>query len=1152
MAAIEGEQKNIPIKGIIRAGSDNLCVDGAMNEVIGMEYKDGSYVPYSGYYSNGAGLSSFTKMFVHKTSKQDNQIGIVSGSGLLYWRKKNAAAAFMDTDWNCVSVSVRDVKDVTFIGNTLCANTPSGVHVFNFDGTTYKIQKNENNILDFPQVRFRVQEGLCNEAGAAGMQILEASEFMSGVTKASQVEDSWNDIVNTVSDKNIASSQISKVRGVLREKGGLQGFFYVCYAYRLKNGNLVYASAPMLMCPVGFLQKSNYSNNEKESETSYRCALKFDMNKWNNMWNNSHNVSSSSRPGSGIQSYDGTSRMVGAFGLMKHGEEYIDCSIAADDIEETFSSDNRQVWLHGAIEKEKPSFRDIYYNNVDTETINYENRLYQYDGNPPANNSPWTPSLIPLCTSWIGMHIDTNENEGGGAMHLTKASRVVSGKLQMYVNPSTILPNDVSSICVFISPEVDIYRNLENDDNVILHGPFLSGYVSAGSTSAYNTLLNIVYSFTSKLKNNDEIRSELIGIKNLYKVKEIYRGELSEYNGKWVDIDLKGMLGETLYTLESLPSTAFDYTKTYGKVMSAYNYRLHLANIKRKIWEGYDMSHHIAMSDMTEKSRIYYGTERIYSEYFVNVYLRDISTGEERVIYRESINSGKFMFMRGMICYPDINAYKMEIVFRPVDSSPKVIELDLIPNENLGFAFYISPELSHLEEKKITDYMKPTYRVDSKNTEYCDRNVLHVSDTAYPTYFPQKQTYNIGDGEIIGFARLSIALSQDNFGKVPLLVFTTDGIYGMEVNGTGDGAYSSVSPFSREVCINTNTICELDGSVLFASDKGLMIADQQGVHEFVPQLNGEVHFLPNGDSTEQTDGGYLYQRIIDDSKISELSGKISLDDFRDYLRDSNTTVSYVNKKNIVLIYNKKKAFVYWIDIKTRITTKLDTKISFGDDNYPNETYYTKPIGEYKWNTISFQNNSRKGNIDCLLQSRPIKIQQGPKSSMRVLMTGFFNNTIEGTKSIEYIGARENDIISIEFNIDDEQMNRIKELVFVSSLDKWRSDKGVLFTTSDIVLTGGTASMPQGIYPSAGDKIVIRSEGSYAELIVLGSLDAKHWQLIGIQEKELFDGFHNFGCVTERVSCNYIMILFAGKLSPDSHIDSIDIQVEGKYNNKLKV
>jgi hypothetical protein len=42
----EGTQVNIPIKGIMRAGTDNLCADGAMNEVIGMEYKDGSWLPY--------------------------------------------------------------------------------------------------------------------------------------------------------------------------------------------------------------------------------------------------------------------------------------------------------------------------------------------------------------------------------------------------------------------------------------------------------------------------------------------------------------------------------------------------------------------------------------------------------------------------------------------------------------------------------------------------------------------------------------------------------------------------------------------------------------------------------------------------------------------------------------------------------------------------------------------------------------------------------------------------------------------------------------------------------------------------------------------------------------------------------------------------
>ena len=76
-------------------------------------------------------------------------------------------------------------------------------------------------------------------------------------------------------------------------------------------------------------------------------------------------------------------------------------------------------------------------------------------------------------------------------------------------------------------------------------------------------------------------------------------------------------------------------------------------------------------------------------------------------------------------------------------------------------------------------------------------------------------------------------------------------------------------------------------------------------------------------------------------------------------------------------------------------------------------------------------------------------------------------------------------------------------------------------------------------------------GNWADLIVLGSLDGDHWRVIGVKEKKLYGGFHNLGCLTERGSWKYLMFIFGGKLSNNSHIDSVDITVDGRYNNKKR-
>jgi hypothetical protein len=53
------------------------------------------------------------------------------------------------------------------------------------------------------------------------------------------------------------------------------------------------------------------------------------------------------------------------------------------------------------------------------------------------------------------------------------------------------------------------------------------------------------------------------------------------------------------------------------------------------------------------------------------------------------------------------------------------------------------------------------------------------------------------------------------------------------------GLFSSIHPFSREVCNNAKSITQTDGAIFFSSDKGLMIATDAGVKCVSTQLSGK-------------------------------------------------------------------------------------------------------------------------------------------------------------------------------------------------------------------------------------------------------------------------------------------------------------------------
>lgn len=107
-------------------------------------------------------------------------------------------------------------------------------------------------------------------------------------------------------------------------------------------------------------------------------------------------------------------------------------------------------------------------------------------------------------------------------------------------------------------------------------------------------------------------------------------------------------------------------------------------------------------------------------------------------------------------------------------------------------------------------------------------NKIYTSESDNAFYFPLNGINTVGIGTIQGIASTTRALSQGQFGQFPLMAFSTDGIWAMEVSS--QGTYSSIHPISREVCSNPKSITQLDQSVLFATNRSLSrIAESQVV-----------------------------------------------------------------------------------------------------------------------------------------------------------------------------------------------------------------------------------------------------------------------------------------------------------------------------------
>lgn len=1074
----EGEHTIIPIHGIKRAGADSMVEDGAMNEVIGMEYQDGSFVPYIPEEISHAKYPQGTKkIYVHQTSLQDNVIIICDLNGnnenqVMWISKENFDNGTYNSDDQLFGFHLIEglagVNEIEFIGNMIIDNTKK---TFIFKYNKYDEILFEIDSIDLPQVQLKVRCDYEWESKA------ELSEFGSGRRIFNGVDYSKSiGSINNMGDDN--ESFRSSVAGYMQrcigqwtELGGLTGWCIATVAYRLTNGEYILASQPIVLAePYVKNREGNIIYNGQIIANVYEDSVVL-------------------IPKEFVSKFDTN------YGIQTH--RYPNNSDNKADI--TFIDDDNYI----VVKKKGDEDHHIYENKVES----------------------------PMFAAF------------GETNNCLQMSIVHSNILEFFINKDIDkkYESTIESVCIFLSKQVSGYKSLEAKN--------IKGTGQLGITYTSNKdgihFTQFAGGYWVYMKDIPDILDELKGIDLLYKVHEIPFVEITK-SSEWVKVDLRGKLGDNLLVQDILNINSFNNSQERGSLFT-YNNRIHLFNYSQLPSAIYDIR---GLSTIGGYGQ--YDTDKLKTyRWRIIAKCNNSLWGEYTLDTGGYIPGGTYISFSPLITYPNTDAYEIEFRFEFNNVNFRRV-FKMIPNKKMGLAVNWKEDLKPYVYDKDFEIINSgdALDVEQNNVLFNYPNGIKVSDTSY-LYFPPEQTYLIGKGRIKGLAVLSIALSQDTFGKYPLLVFCTDGIYSMGINTSGTGAYEGIIPFSREVCVNKNTICEIDGAVLFATDKGLMIATQQGIQEFCHDLNGIPQNLPHEDRSFGT-GLYVYGNAIKNEKLIKLEDDLSTlnvvsnNDFIDYLQDENTYISYVSKKNKVIIYNAQKKYVYWIDIPTRVVTKLNLRISFGNNNYPKEEYYDYGKTAYQF---AYRSNEKE-NANCLLQTRPIKLSSQLKSNYRIVVRGYFNSILN--VDIEYSGTvpfecTEHPIALMDaLNYEDDVLIYKNTGHYYGWFRKSNNENVYLEYIYDISFPVSSKQ------PQIGDEISVTFDKNYAGLYVLGSLDSNHWQLIGAKEKRLTpNGFHDLGCIIERVSVKYLMVILVGKLTPNSHIDRIEITSNNKYNNKLK-
>lgn len=434
----------------------------------------------------------------------------------------------------------------------------------------------------------------------------------------------------------------------------------------------------------------------------------------------------------------------------------------------------------------------------------------------------------------------------------------------------------ISGVDIFITPLIYPYKMDENISFIGTpqnsFGIYSEGYINDFIERSMPEVSNRAYLLIPQ-KDETQLIKDIESSAQFYKYHSYTINEyisLSE-NPIFTDIPFDENTFKTITNQEKLDDSS-DYQSHDNIIADSafiYNMRVNLYGIKRELFKGFLPENMWSYTD-NGNSKFTLVTTIIQS---------DGSTKKVKATSNIDTLSDNSRFYY----YPDNNAVRM--VAYNSEGTP-ILDIPLKSHPYLNGSYYTwiydnKPTATNLTEIQEEDYDNITI----------EKNKIYTSEVNNPFFFPLSGRNSIGTGDIIAISSNTKAISPGQFGQYPIIVFSTDGVWAMQV--TVDGLYQSIHPISKDICVNPNVL-QTNDPILFATDNGLYSVISESVEHISQIMKGapDIIDIPEVDSTY----GFL------------MSSAQSSESFNSFLRDAIFAHDYIN--NRVVIYNPEKDYSY--------------------------------------------------------------------------------------------------------------------------------------------------------------------------------------------------------------------------------------------------
>lgn len=495
-------------------------------------------------------------------------------------------------------------------------------------------------------------------------------------------------------------------------------------------------------------------------------------------------------------------------------------------------------------------------------------------------------------------------------------------------------------------------------------------YDSAHSCGEYFNTYSDDYKYPSYLatvpqRKISDINKSLTGATNFYIIKQIDIDDLTTGNDQNLDLDdgvLGGLLGRS-----RIADDYHTHDTLKASLMYNYNGRMNYAGIERTPHNPINPGIQFPQANALPGS----------TQWQISV---SIKNGAETLTVQSNPGTSNIEFPR-FIFYPDRNAK-----YAYVTNGSTNYKLKLTPHDFLNGAYWLGNIMSQTAAPTTYSGTIPT----ATTTGFNEENKLYTSNVDNPFFFEVKNIKNIGYGKILGLRSAAKALSPSQFGQFPLYAFTTEGVWALSVTDTG--TFKPSQPFTEDVCINPDSITQLDSTVLFATARGIMHVSGSEAQCISDNIFAEHPF-----------------NVLDLPCIDQLHSKLGhgadtclpVKAFLGFLAGCRMVYDYIHQRIIVFnpttttsngVTTQNYSYAYVFSLKSKMWGMMYSNLDYSVNSYPDSLAVDK-AGKL----VSFSNTDEtlcKG----LFVTRPLKLEAPDihKTISALIQRGHFERGDVGT------------------------------------------------------------------------------------------------------------------------------------------------------------